>query len=253
MAIVPSNEDPEHKSAQLAKLHAETAKLGAEKQKLDAETKAASRIANGSYWSEAVKILGAVVLGLGGFVTAAGSYFVARNQVELAELKASNANEKLKSAESAAAAAKDAEAKANARRDEARKEEAAALKNAEELRAVLAKQTAQVQAAKPELLERRLVYIQFQGSLNRSLINELRTSLEAKGYSTPGAERREDDYRNQVKFFREEDAEAATALARSTEQFFASKNCPIQISPMKAKSASTSPPLELWIAHSCKA
>ena len=252
MATQPPTDDPDLKAAQIEKLRAETAKLGAEKQKLEAEASAVPRVATGSYWSEVVKILGAIVLGIGGFVTAVGSYFVARHQVELAELKSSQAIEKAKSAESAASAASAAEANAVKRRDEARREEAVAVKNAEELRKFLAEQTAQVQAARPELLKRRLVYVQFQGSLNRTVINELRTSLEARGYSAPGAERREGDYRNLVKYFRTEDGEAAAALAKLTEQFFDSKGCPIQLSSVQAKAASATPPLELWIAHSCK-
>lgn len=195
--------------------------------------------------------VGAIVLGIGGFITAIGSYYVAKNQVELAELKSAQAVEKTKTAESATSAALAAEVNAIKRRDDARKEEAAALKNAEELRKVLAEQTTQVQAAKPELLKKRLVYVQFQGSLNRSLVNELRTSIEARGYSAPGAERREGDYRNLVKFFRTGDEAAAAALVKLTEQFFESKNCPIQLSSVQATAASATPPLELWIAHSC--
>jgi hypothetical protein len=251
LATEPPKDDPDLKAAQINKLRAETDKLTAEKKKLEAEAVAVPRVATGSYWSEVVKIVGAVVLGIGGFVTAVGSYFVAKNQVELAELKSAHAVEKARAAEAAASAASAAEASAIRRRDDARKEEAIALKNADELRKALAEQTSQVQTARPELLKRRLVYVQFQGSLSRTLVNELRTSIEARGYSAPGAERLEGDYRNLVKFFRAEDGDAATTLVKLTEQFFEAKGCPIRLVPVQAKAASAAPPLELWIAHSC--
>ena len=251
MATEQPTDDPDLKAAQIEKLHAETAKLLAEQKKLEADTAAVPRIATGSYWSEVVKIVGAIVLGIGGFVTGVGSYFVAKNQVELAELKSTHAGERAKNAELAASAASEAEANAIKRRDDARKEEAAAVKNADELRKFLAEQTARIQTTKPELLKQRLVYVQFQGSLNRALVNELRLTLETSGYSAPGAERRDGDYRNLVKFFRKDDEVPAAKLSKLTEEFFQSKGCPIQLSTVEAKATSTSPPLELWLAHSC--
>ena len=252
MATQPEAEDPDLKAAQLDKLRAETAKLGAERNKLEEEAKVLPHVATGSYWSEAVKILGAIVLGIGGFVTAAGSYFVARNQVELAELKSSYATEKAKVAESTASTASAAAAAAVKLKDEAKKEEAEAVKNTAELRKSLAEVTAVVQAAKPELLKRRLVYIQFQGSLSRSLVDDLRKSLESQSFSAPGAERLSGEYQNLVKFFRVEDESAAALLLKSTQDFFASKGCPIQLRTVQAKAVASTPPLELWLSHSCK-
>ncbi len=193
-----------------------------------------------------------MVLGIGGFVTAVGSFFVARNQVELAELKSTYATEKAKAAESAASAATAAVASAVKLRDEARKEEAEAARNAAELRRSLAELTAQIQSAKPELLKRRLVYIQFQGSLNRDLINNLRNSLETTGFSAPGAERIGGDYQSLIKFFRPEDEQAATLLLKSTQDFFSARGCPVQLRVVQAKAAAAAPPLELWLAHACK-
>lgn len=252
MATQPPSENPDLTAAQIDKLRAETAKLVAEKKKIEEEAIAVPRIATGSYWSEVVKIVGAVVLGGGGFVTAVSSIFVARNQVEVAELKSTYATEKAKSAESAASAATAAAAAAVKLRDDARKEEAEAAKNAGELRKSLAELTAQIQAAKPDILKRRLVYIQFQGSLNRSLINDLRNSLEATGFTAPGAERIGSDYQSLIKFFRPEDEQSAASLLKSTQDFFASKGCPIQLRVVQVKAAAASPSLELWLAHSCK-
>lgn len=252
MTTPAQTDDPELKAAQLDKLRAETAKLNAERNKLDEEAQAVPRVATGSYWSEVIKVLGAVVLGVGGFVTAAGSYFVAKNQVELAELKSAYANEKSKAAEAAAAAASAAAASAVRLRDEARKDEAEAARNTDELRKSLTDLTAQIQAAKPELLKRRLVYIQFQGSLSRALINDLRQSLDGQGFSAPGAERIGSDYASVVKFFRPEDEQAAALLLKSTQDFFASKGCPVQLRAVQARAPATTPPLELWLAHACK-
>lgn len=252
MAAQPGPEDPDLKAAQIEKLRAETEKLKAEKTKLEQEAAAVPRQARGSYWSEAIKILGAIVLGIGGVVTAGGSYFVARNQVDLAEIKSSQANEKAKIAESTAAAAA-AEATAAVKlRDAARKEEADAAKSVQELRNSLAELTSKVQTANPDLLKRRLVYIQFQGDLSRSLINELRKTLETQSYSAPGAERLAGEYKGLVKYFRPEDEQAAASLLKSTEAFFLSKRCPIQLRAIQAQAAITAPPLELWLSHSCK-
>lgn len=252
MATQPPSENADLTAAQIDKLRAETAKLAAEKKKLEEEALVVPRIATGSYWSEVVKVVGAVVLGIGGVVTAIGSIFVAIYQVELAEVKSMHAIEKTKSAESAASAASAAAVAAVKLRDQARKEEAEAAKNAEELRKSLAELTAQIQASKPELLKRRLVYIQFQGSLSRSIINDLRKALEATGFSSPGAERIGSDYQSLIKFFRPEDEQAAAALLKSTQDFFASNGCPVQLRVVQAKAAVGSPPLELWLAHSCR-
>ena len=245
-------EDPELKSAQIAKLLAEADKLRAEKAKLEQEAAAVPRQTRGSYWSEVIKVLGAIVLGVGGVVTAGGSYFVARNQVELAELKSAQATERTKAADSAASAASAAAAAAVRLRDTARKEQAEAERSVQELRDTLAALTAKVQASRPELVRRRLVYVQFQGSLDRTLINELRTTLEGASYSAPGAERLSGDYRSMVKYFRPEDASDAAALQKVTEDFFAAKGCPIQLRTIQAQASTTAPPLEIWLSHACK-
>ncbi|MFD2645228.1 hypothetical protein [Pseudomonas japonica] len=245
-------EDPELKLAQINKLHAETEKLKAEKLKLEQEAAAVPRQARGSYWSEVIKILCAIVLGIGGVVTAGGSYFVARNQVELAEIKSSQADEKARAAESVAVRAKAEAAAAVNLRDTARREEAEAAKSVKELRDSLAELTSKVQSENPGLLKRQLVYIQFQGDLSRALINELRQSLEAKGLSAPGAERLAAPYKNLVKYFRPEEEKSAALLAKATEEFFMSKGCSVKLRAVEAKTEVAAPPLELWLSHSCK-
>jgi DNA repair exonuclease SbcCD ATPase subunit len=252
LATPQISDDPELKAAQLSKLLAETDKLKAEKAKLEQEAAAVPRQTKGSYWSEVIKILGAIVLGVGGVVTAGGSYFVARNQVELAEIKSVQATERTKAAVAAASAATvDAESAVKLR-DSARKEQTEAEKSVRELRDTLAELNRKVQASKPELVKRRLVYVQFQGGLDRPLINDLRTSLETANYSAPGAERIAGEYRSVIKYFRDEDETEATALLKVTEAFFASRGCPIQLRTSQAKGSSTAPPFEVWLSHSCK-
>jgi hypothetical protein len=252
LMTAPAPEDPDLKAAQIEKLRAETEKLKAEKTKLEQEAAALPRQNRGSYWSEVIKILGAIVLGVGGVVTAGGSYFVARNQVEIAEIKSSQAIEKARIAESTAAAAEVEATNAVNLRDVARKQEADAAKSIQELRNSLAELTSQVQTANPDLLKRRLVYIQFQGDLSRSLINELRKNLENQSYSAPGAERVAGEYKALVKYFHPEDEQAAASLIKFTEAFFLSKGCPLHLRAIQAQAAMTTPALELWLPHSCK-
>ncbi|MBV4507279.1 hypothetical protein HU751_020835 [Pseudomonas sp. BW13M1] len=252
MAIRPDSEDPALKAVQIEKLRAETEKLRAEKTKLEQEAAAVPRQNRGAYWSEVIKILGAIVLGIGGAITAGGSLFVAKAQVELAETKSSQASEKARVAETTAATAKAEADSAVKLRDEARKQEADAARSVQELRNSLAELTSQVKKENPALLKRRLVYIQFQGGLSRSLINELRKSLEAQNYSAPGAERLAGEYNPLVKYFHPKDEQDAVALLKSTEAFFLSKGCPIQLRAVQAQAATTTPSLELWLSHSCK-
>ncbi|CAI3787995.1 hypothetical protein AHFPHNDE_01668 [Pseudomonas sp. MM227] len=252
MTAPPEREDSDLKVAQIERLRAETDKFKAERKKLEDETAAAPRRNKGAYWSEAAKMCGVIVLGVGGVITAVGSLLVAQNQVELSEIKSAQATKQAEIAEASIAAATKEVATAIQLRDKARKEEADASKAATELRDSLAVLTTQVKAANPALLKRHLVYIQFQGDLSRSVINDLRTALAAQHYSAPGAERLEGNYRSLVKYFKPEDEQAALSLVASTEAFFISKGCPIKLSAELAKSTLTSPPLELWLSDACK-
>ncbi len=137
-------------------------------------------------------------------------------------------------------------------RDAALKEQVDARASVQELRDTLAELTAKAQAAKPEIVKHRLVYIQFRGDLKRSLINDLRASLETGGYSLPGAERLAGEYDNLVKYFRAEGQPSADALLEATTTFFAARGCPISLRAVPGKSSSVTAPLELWLAHSCK-
>lgn len=244
--------DPDLKAAQIEKLRAETEKLKAEKTKLDQETAAVPLQAKGSNWTELIKVLCAIVLGIGGVITAGGSYFVARNQVELAEIKAVQADQKAKTAEIEAAKAIADANNAAKLRDAARKEEADATKSVQELRRSLVELTSKVQIENPDLLKRQLVYIQFKGNLSRLLINELRQVLEVQKFSAPGAERVAGEYEGVVKYFRPQEEQAAASLVKVTEAFFLSKGCPIKLSAIHVNTTTDAPPLELWLSHSCK-
>ncbi|MBC2677690.1 hypothetical protein [Pseudomonas baltica] len=83
MTAPPEREDSDLKVAKIERLRAETDKFKAERKKLEDETAAAPRRNKGAYWSEAAKMCGVIVLGVGGVITAVGSLLVAQNQVEL--------------------------------------------------------------------------------------------------------------------------------------------------------------------------
>lgn len=237
--------------AQLEKTRAEADKLKAERTKIEQEAAAIQAQSRGAFWSEALKITGAVVIGIGGFVTALGGIMTARTQFELAELKANIASEKLKAAESAASAASRAASDALELRGKALAERDDAAKAAQELRTNLAVLTTKAQEARPDLVKSRLVYIQFRGSLTRALIDELRRALQPHNFNAPGAERLGGDYEAQVKYFRPEDRSDAERLLKLTGDFFADKGCPIHLRLNEAKATASSPPLELWLPHSC--
>jgi len=253
MVISSTQDDLEYLALQLEKLRAETEKLRAERMKLESEAEAVPQQANGSYWSEVIKIVGAIVLGIGGVVTAGGSFFVAKNQVELAEFKAAQANEKFKLAESAEKTASAASAAAARLRETAQKEQIEAEKSVRELRETLSNLTAKVQASKPDWITQHLVYIQFRGDLSRDLINKLRNFLDTAGFNAPGAERIAGHYQSIIKYFNAADLPAAEALRKRTETFFTTKGCPIQIRVVPAQAASKiTPTIEAWLFHSCK-
>lgn len=235
-------------------------KTRAEARKLDKEAEAVVRQVRSDFWSEVVKIVGAIVLGIGGAVAA-------YTQHELAELKAKVAEDKQKEAESAMAAAEQArktafaataEAEATrraaeARRDAAIREQREAEANAAQLRASLKQTDTALKQATPGGQTRRLVFVQFQGELTRELINELRISLGGKGFDAPGAERKSGDYQNLVKYFTPSDRRNAEELAVAVEGFFASKGCPVKmrIVPVNVESQRNSP-LEVWLAMKCR-
>jgi len=230
--------DDQIKQAQLDKTLAEA-------EKLRREAEAASHQARTFAWSESLKILAGVVVGIGGAVAA-------YTQFEVAELRARVANQDLARAEQSKADAEALMKDAVAKRDAAMREQQEAEQAVKELKASLARTTSEIRRAKPGLVNARLAYIQFRGSMPRALINDLRVALEKDAFDAPGAERVSGDYQSMVKYFQPGDSQDAARLAKAVEQFFEKHGCPVSLRVVPATTAnSASSPLEVWLSHSC--
>jgi hypothetical protein len=99
-----------------------------------------------------------------------------------------------------------------------------------------------------------LLYIQFQGQLTRTLIDELRTAYQQEGLATPRAERLAGQYTSAVRYFHEQDHARATDVAERATRFFADRKCPVTVDVQLVASPRTRVPkgqLELWISHRC--
>lgn len=237
--------DDRFKQAQIDKTYSEIKKIEKEAEAIRTQYK-------NDFWSEFIKILGGIVLGVGGVV-------VAVTQYEVGELKAKIAKEELTKAEGARVEAEmiktAAEADASAalmKRDVALREQKEAEAAAAELKAMLTLTDSALRSARPNETKSRLAYIQFKGELNRSLINELREDLAKKSFNAPGAERVSGEDQNIVKYFNSGDQEDANKLAETVETFFKSKGCPVKLRVTPSSSANVkNPPLEVWLAHRC--
>jgi hypothetical protein len=235
--------DDRIKLAQVAKTEAETAKLLKEAGAVQVER---------PQWSEVIKLLGAVVLGIGGSVAAYTQY-------EMGELRAKVARDDLVRSQVAAKDAIDQKTRAEAeaaaavaKRDVAQRELKEAMTAVAELKSSLTQSDTDLKAAKPAAAKDRLAFIQFRGDLKRELINELRGALKGKSFNAPGAERVGGDYQNLVKYFKPGDSADAEALSQAVEAFFAAKGCPLKMRVVPATgAASQSPPLEVWLSHKC--
>ena len=232
------------KLAELQKLLADTEKI----KKYTTEMAKGKKL---TFWSEVVKIIG-------GLIVVVGAVLVALFQIDAAETKVKYVKDKLELAEASLKTAENSTIKAN-------KDEVAAIdsknraleakKAADEyvsnLKIVLAERSEKLEAIKPEAIKSKLVYIQFQGDIPRSVINELRGELENSGYKAPGAERLAGNYRPLVKYFLQSDKDSAQKLANNVQSFFAKKGCPIVLSPEFTKTTIATSPFELWIPHNC--
>lgn len=108
---------------------------------------------------------------------------------------------------------------------------------------------------KTKLETQGIVYIQFQGSLERNSMKQLAKLYQQKGFQAPGVERIAGDYRNEVRYFNPSDAELASQVATIAQNFFAQKSCPIEnikLNPLKNNNNVPKGQIELWIHHSCR-
>jgi hypothetical protein len=235
--------DDQIKRAQVAKTEAETEKLRKEAAAVQVER---------PQWSEYVKLIGAVILGIGGGVAAYTQYEMGELRAKVAkdDLARSQAAAKIAIAERTAAEA--ATAAAVVKRDVAMRELKEATVAVAELKASLTQSDTELKAAKPAAAKERLAFIQFRGDLKRELINELRTALKSKAFNAPGSERVNGDYQNLVKYFRPNESADAETLSSAVQAFFEAKGCPIKMRVVAATATSSqNPPLEIWLSHTC--
>jgi multidrug efflux pump subunit AcrA (membrane-fusion protein) len=237
--------DDQLKQAQIAKTNAET-------KKLDKEAETVKANAKSEFWSEAIKILGGIVLGIGGVTVAYTQYEVSELKAKIAKEELSKAQDAKVAAEKAKLAAEAAASSAMAKRDQAVREQRDAEAAVAELKTTLTQTNNELKTAKPSEHKERLAFIQFRGDLTREVINELRTSLARKAFNAPGAERVNGEYQNLVKYFKSNESADAEELGSAVEAFFASKGCPIKMRVVPAtKASAVSPPLEVWLALKC--
>lgn len=266
MAEPKPNMSDRREQAEIDKTRAETRKLELEAAELERGRRFAGL-------TEGVKLVGGVVLGLGGLLAAWTQYEVAELRaatakselaaaaVELAkaeEAKAgavaslARARSELDAAEQAKRLALASEAEAEAKRDQANKEREEAARATAAFKDELARLTREVGAAKPELVRKKLVYVQFRGAIARERIDEYRATLAGDGFNAPAAERLAGEYRSMVKYFAEGDAAEAARVASLTQDFFEGRGCPVRIDTVLAKVKGSPPPqLEVWLSHSC--
>jgi len=101
----------------------------------------------------------------------------------------------------------------------------------------------------------RIVYLQFQGDLKRTLVEEFRKSLNDQGLPSPGVQRVPGSYASNVRFFNDEDREQAKILSATAKQFFDAKGCPIdfQLNDLSnSKFKTQKGHFEIWINTNCK-
>ncbi|WP_438394964.1 hypothetical protein [Caballeronia sp. DA-9] len=211
---------------------------------------------------ELAKLVGGLILGVGGFVAAVTQYEVGELRAKIAHSDLEQVRKAKKEADTALAGERKDLARVRAEKTEADKLRAAAIldrdqavqdaaKATAEFRTSLAQVTQDYRAGKAEA-QRPLTYLQFKGSIKRELIDELRETLKAASFNAPPAERRSGDYSSQVKYFNAADQADAEKLARSVEGFFRSKGCPMTMPVARAAAApGQTPPLEVWISGSC--
>jgi hypothetical protein len=239
------NLDDQLKQAQIDKTHAE-------RKKIDKEAEAVGTQVKNGFWSEAIKILGGVMLGIGGVVIAYTQYEVGELKAKIAKEELSKAQVERAEAEKAKKAAVADVAAAILKRDAAIREQKDAEAAVAEFKKSLVQTTNTRRNAKPSEAKTRLVFIQFRGDLSRELITDLRTALSGKFFNAPGAERVDSDYQNLVKYFNSAESNDATELASAVESFFASKGCPLKMRVVPATSEKIqNPPLEVWLHHNC--
>lgn len=99
-----------------------------------------------------------------------------------------------------------------------------------------------------------LVYLQFQGAIQRSVVEDFRKSISEQGITAPGVQRVAGSYVSNVRYFNGDDQEQAKSLAAKATQFFESRGCPGTFKVNDLSNSKFNTPkghLEIWINLTC--
>lgn len=251
--------DEEARRADIDLKVAQAKKAIAEAESLTATLQTKKKSKKNVNWQEMVKTVGATILGMGGIVAAFTQHQIAQKDAQIAQIKIATAEQQLEVKRQEIDQAIEELKAVSDKREIVEKELIDAENEKNEAKLALKQYqielenlTAKVVQEKPELVKEHLIYIQFRGSLARTLINQLRNELKIQGFNNPGAERIAGEYRSIVKYFSDSDAIPAEELAQATEAFFAQKGCPLTIEVIRARTKSGSASaVEMWLDHSC--
>jgi DNA anti-recombination protein RmuC len=98
----------------------------------------------------------------------------------------------------------------------------------------------------------KLVYIQFRGNIEQTIVEALRLKLQDSGYRVPDIERVAGSYSSEVRYFYNADERIAQDAAEITAAFL-KERCGVT-SPLPAEFVSIAPPpqqIEVWISVKC--
>ncbi|WP_017776875.1 hypothetical protein [Paraburkholderia kururiensis] len=245
--------DDELKRVNVEKIHAETEKI---RRELDSEADRAKK----SFWIDFAKIVGGVILGAGGLMAAITQFEVGEMRAKVAKTEFDEAAKQKALAVQDAQEAKQSYAKSQDElkrtvemRDAVKAEYEDLQVESKRLRASLTQTDVALRAAHPQTGLPRLVYVQFNGALSAAFINDLRDYLIRDSFNAPGAERVRESRATLVKYFSPADQAAAKKLAASVEAFTHSKGCPmtVPVSLVRLPNGRTAP-LEVWLYGTCE-
>lgn len=241
-----SDLDEEKKRAEIAKLQAET-------RKLDREATNSVPQARIAYGAEVAKLVGAIILGIGGVAVAVyqtgeadAKVKFSDSLVKTAQGQLAETTQKLKEVEEKRVAAEARLKQANS--DVAQLENASALLETKIAELELKRKSLEGSQGRP-----RLVFVRFRGDLRRESINDYSAFLATKAFDAPGPLRIAGSYGNRVKYFQAADSPVAAKLAEETREFFRQRGCSVEISTELISGVSPTPPqLEVDLAPQCR-
>lgn len=245
------NEKPDN--LEKKKLQVEIDKIEAEKDKVMQETLNLKKTATFSLISNFVSVIGGVIIGSVGIlavITGAERAIVQKDKAEMDKAKIIEETKKEKDK-----IIKDAQKEKERIIKEGKDEVEEYKKSYSKYREKTLNATSLA-----DLKTKGLVFIQFRGSVQRSVMNELAQMYKQNGFQAPGVERLAGNYQTKVRYFNQEDSTLANQVAEIAKNFFIQKQCPIQqeIKVEKFSKNGKDVPkgqLELWVSlthNNCK-